>query len=104
MAWHTTVFNATFFFIYQVFVNDTKVFGDYKCVASNLLGSLDHQIVMKEGTKPDPPAKVSLFVIYLMRLVVVLSLALKGKQAASTKYNKKRKPQIPAFSERRKSI
>lgn len=42
----------------QVFVNDSKVFGDYKCVATNQLGQLEHQIVMKEGTKPESPAKV----------------------------------------------
>lgn len=48
-------------FMIKVYVDDNKVFGDYKCVAHNHLGSLEQTINLQEGTKPEPPSKVSFF-------------------------------------------
>lgn len=41
-------------------MKDNKTYGEYKCVAKNHLGTIEHLIVLKEGTRPEAPSKVSL--------------------------------------------
>lgn len=52
------MFFHEFFCVRKVYVNDSKIFGEYKCIGKNHLGSVEHLIVLKEGTRPDSPSKV----------------------------------------------
>lgn len=44
----------------QIIVNDTKVFGEYRCKAQNGLGDLERTISLQEGVKPEKPKTVQL--------------------------------------------
>lgn len=42
---------------FQIQLDDESVLGDYRCRATNPLGSLDNVITLKLGIKPEPPSK-----------------------------------------------
>lgn len=44
----------------EITLTDPSVLGQYRCRAANLLGAVDHEILLKEGVKPEPP---SMFVL-----------------------------------------
>lgn len=46
--------------ILQLHVNNSLVFGDYKCKATNRLGKLEKFITLQQGVQPDPPDLVRL--------------------------------------------
>ncbi|XP_055683209.1 neural cell adhesion molecule 1-A-like [Lutzomyia longipalpis] len=41
----------------EITLTDASILGQYRCKASNPLGNVDHEILLKEGVKPEPPAK-----------------------------------------------
>lgn len=45
---------------FQLHVNNSMVYGDYKCKAWNKLGVLEKFISLKEGVQPDPPDLIML--------------------------------------------
>ncbi|XP_026463472.1 hemicentin-1-like [Ctenocephalides felis] len=54
------VFNSEHSTTLQLPITDSNDFGNYTCRAANFLGYLDRTVTIKEGAKPDPPAKVLL--------------------------------------------
>ncbi|XP_052866717.1 neural cell adhesion molecule 2-like [Anopheles cruzii] len=40
----------------QIFIKTSSTFGKYKCEAKNELGTVSQEIILKEGSKPDPPS------------------------------------------------
>lgn len=45
---------------FQLYLNNTKLFGDYVCEANNSLGTLKRTITLLNGTKPPPPPHITL--------------------------------------------
>lgn len=56
--------NSTFYFLrvcvcfFQLYLNNTKLFGEYICEANNSLGTLRRTITLLNGTKPPAPPYV----------------------------------------------
>lgn len=46
--------------MFQLYINNSTVFGDYICVANNSLGTLKRTITLVNGTKPPPPSYITL--------------------------------------------
>ncbi|XP_055709346.1 neural cell adhesion molecule 2 [Phlebotomus papatasi] len=44
----------------EITLTDPSALGQYRCRAANFLGAVDHEILLKEGVKPEPP---SMFVL-----------------------------------------
>lgn len=44
----------------QILVNNSTVFGDYKCKAENSLGTLERIITLNQGVKPEKPPHIVL--------------------------------------------
>lgn len=53
------IFNDEHVSFLQLHVKDDSVFTVYKCEAHNKHGHIKHSFTLKEGTKPEPPSRVS---------------------------------------------
>ena len=65
----------TFFCSNQILINDTSVFGEYQCNASNTVGSTIFHVLLSTGQKPKAPEKIILQSISSSTMTIIIKRA-----------------------------